>query len=72
MFQVLLFFHNFLQKLNKNKNKEFWVLLVQASNQLFYFQSIKIILGPSDAWLMRRLTQRIILMIVGFLVKSPV
>ena len=25
---------------------------------LFYFQSIKIILGPSDAWSMRRLTQR--------------
>ena len=31
---------------------------VQASNPLFYFQSIKIILGPSDTWSMRRSTQR--------------
>ena len=28
------------------------------SKPLFYFQSIKIILGPSDAWSMRGLTQR--------------
>ena len=34
------------------------MLNVQASNPLFYFQSIKIILGPSDAWLMRRSTQQ--------------
>jgi hypothetical protein len=26
--------------------------IFQASNPMFYFQSIKIILGPSDAWLM--------------------
>ena len=31
---------------------------VQASSPLFYFLSIKIILGPSDAWLMRRATQQ--------------
>ena len=31
---------------------------IQASNSLFYFQSIKIILGPSDAWSMRQSTQR--------------
>ena len=30
---------------------------VQASNPLFYFQSIKIILGPSDTWSMRWSTQ---------------
>ena len=34
------------------------MLQVQASNLLFYFQSIKIILEPSDTWSMRRLTQR--------------
>ena len=33
---------------------------------LFYFQCIKIILGPSDAWSMRQSTQRIILKIVRF------
>ena len=31
---------------------------VRASNPLFYFQSIKIILGPSNAWSMRRSTQQ--------------
>ena len=43
-----LLFHN----LTKNKSNKF------ARNPLFHFQSIKIILGPSDAWLMRRLSQR--------------
>ena len=48
-----LFFCNFTEI-----KIEFWVPQVQASNPLFYFQSIKIILGPSDAWSMRRSTQR--------------
>ena len=30
---------------------------MQASNPLFYFQSMKIILGPSDAWWMRQSTE---------------
>ena len=51
MFQVLLFFII-------SCKKEFWVPLVQARNPLFYFQSIKIILGPSDAWSMRQSTQQ--------------
>ena len=28
-------------------------LIIQASQPLFYFQSIEILLGPSDAWSMR-------------------
>ena len=45
----IIFFHNFLQN---SLQKSF------QSNPLFHFQSIKITLGPSDAWLMRRLTQQ--------------
>ena len=68
MFHVLFFFHNFLQNSLKKtlsiyfcialQKKEFWVPLDQASNPLFYFQSIKTILGSSDAWLMRQTTQQ--------------
>ena len=69
----IIIFHNFLQdslqnsfnlslyNFTKIEIKSFkcpWVLRVQASNPLFYFQSIKIILGPSDAWLMRELTKQ--------------
>ena len=48
----------FFLQLYKDENKEFWVPEVQASIQLFYFQCIKMILGPPDAWSMRRFTQR--------------
>ena len=48
-------FFSFLLQIYKNKNKEFWVPQGQASKPLFYFQSIKIILGP--------LTQRPILIL---------
>ena len=47
----------FFLKLYKNENKEFWVPL-QVSSPLFHFQSIKIILRPSNAWLMRGSTQQ--------------
>ena len=68
----IIIFHNFLQdslqnsfnlslyNFTKIEIKSFkcpWVLRVQASNPLFYFQSIKIIVGPSNTWLMSWLTQ---------------
>ena len=59
-----IFFFNFLQNslqklfqfidFTKIEKK---VPQVQASNPLFYIQSLKIILWPSDPWSMRRLTQ---------------
>ena len=41
-------------------------MVLTASNPLVYFQSLKIIFGPSDTWLMRPVTQHIVLKIVGF------
>ena len=66
MFQLyIIFFHNFLQNsLQKPLDLFFYYFLIEIksfefpkSKPMFYFQSIKIILGPSDAWSMRRLTQ---------------
>ena len=68
----LSFFHNFLQNslwksfqlfwffYNFTKIKSFECPKSKPSTHyfLFYFQSIKIILGPSDAWLRRWLNQR--------------
>ena len=51
------FFHNFLQNfLQKSFQFIFFVFSFECPK--FYFQSIKIILGPSDDWSMKRLTQR--------------
>ena len=74
------FFHNFLQN-SLQKLFQFTLYFFynftkiriqsfegQVSHPLFHFQSIKIILGKSDTWLMRPLTLRpSVLKIVGFL-----
>ena len=39
-------------------------MVLTASNPLVHFQSIKIIFGPSETWLMRPVTQHIVLKIV--------
>ena len=69
MFQVLFFFiisckilfknpfNLFSYNFTKIEIKSFELLAWTASNPLFYFQSIKIILWPSDTWLMRQMTQ---------------
>ena len=53
------FFSQFLAKiLCKNPFIFFCNFTKIKIKPLFYFQSIKMILGPSDAWSMRRLTQQ--------------
>ena len=55
IFQIIFFFHHFLQN---SLQKLFQLFFIQASNPLFYFQFIKIILWQSDAWSIRRSTQQ--------------
>ena len=68
IFKVLFFFIISCKILFKNPFIFFYIFpkiksfecntYVQACNLLFYFQSIKMILGPSAAWSMRQSTQQ--------------
>ena len=53
----LLSFVDLIKTVFKRLQKISYQMFLSASNSLFYFQSIKITLGPSDAESMRRLTQ---------------